>query len=148
MKTLNQIMTKDPACCTPDDKITDAARIMADRGIGSMPIVESKDKKRLLGMITDRDITCRLVAKGSDINGAHVRDAMSDKVFSVKSDASVDDCCASMREHKVRRMPVVDNNGDCCGIVSQADVARALPGMKAGELLSDISQPSRQTAKA
>lgn len=148
MKTINQIMTKNPACCTPDDKITDAARVMADRGIGAIPIIESKDKKRLLGMITDRDITCRLVAKGSDINGARVRDAMSDKVFSVKSDASVDECCTSMREHRVRRMPIVDNNGDCCGIVSQADVARAVPEMQAGELVSEISQPDRQKARA
>lgn len=148
MKTLDQIMTKDPACCTPDDKITDAARLMAERGIGSIPIVESKKKKRLLGMITDRDITCRIVAEGGDINGARVRDAMSDKIFSVKTDTSVEECCSSMRQHKVRRMPIVDDKGDCCGIISQADVARALPEMKAGELVVELSKPGRKTAKA
>ena len=147
MASLNDIMSKDIACCTPDETVTIAARRMAEQDIGAMPVVQTRDDPRLIGMITDRDIACRVVAEQRHPNNTTVRDAMTDAVVSISTGASLDECCTKMKQHQVRRVPVIDDKGCCCGIVSQADIARAAPGQAVGDIVGAISRPTHKPAK-
>jgi CBS domain-containing protein len=147
MASLNDIMSKNPTCCTPDEAVTLVARRMAEDDVGAVPVVHSKDDPRLIGMITDRDIACRVVAEERHPNDTRVRDAMTDQVVCIDTNASLDECCSKMKQHQVRRVPVIDEKGCCCGIVSQADIARAAPGRAAGDLLGELSRPTEKSAR-
>ncbi len=138
-----EIMAKDPACCAPDDSICDAAKLMAENDCGQIPVID-KDGK-LVGVITDRDIACRCVAQGksSDTPVAH---AMSKSVVTVAPDASLDECCRKMEDNQVRRLPVVDDGGRCCGMVSQADIAKSAQKEETGDLVRQVSQPSDEAS--
>ncbi|HQH26054.1 MAG TPA: CBS domain-containing protein [Oligoflexia bacterium] len=135
------VMTEDPVCCTPSSKIGDAARLMADNDCGVLPVVESLESRRLVGVITDRDICCRVAAEGKDAERMTVREAMSTPVVTMSPDADLDRCCKVMEENQIRRVPVVDRNHMCCGIVSQADIARET-GMNISGMLKHISEPT------
>jgi len=103
------------------------ARLMTQYDCGAIPVVEDEQSKRLVGIITDRDITCRAVAEGQNPFAATAGDRMTSPVFAVTPDTDVNDCIHQMEEHQIRRMPVQDRNGNCCGMVAQADIARAAP---------------------
>jgi len=133
-------MTKDPACCTPDTSLQDVAKMMVDSDCGCIPVVDSKDSKMPVGMITDRDITCRVVAKGQNPLDLTAQDAMTTTVVSVTPETSIEDCCDLMEESQIRRVAVVDANGACCGIVAQADVANNASGSKTAEVVQEVSK--------
>ena len=116
-----EIMTTDVACCGPDTPLPEVARLMVEHDCGEIPVVD--ENKKPLGVVTDRDITCRTVANGKNPLELTARDCMSDLVVTVTPETSVDDCCKVMEDNQIRRLPVVDESGACCGIVSQADVA-------------------------
>src|SRR5688500_1296496 len=120
---VREIMTADPACCTPDTSLQEVAKMMVDSDCGCIPVVDSTDTKMPVGMITDRDITCRVVAKGQNPLDMTAQDAMTTTVVSVTPDTTIEDCCNLMEESQIRRVAVVDENGACCGIIAQADVA-------------------------
>ncbi|OYZ88794.1 MAG: CBS domain-containing protein [Sphingomonadales bacterium 17-56-6] len=113
---VQDIMTQNPTC------------VLDDKG---MPI----------GVITDRDIACRCVAEGK-AHDTRVGDVMSSPVVTVTATMSIADCCATMEENQIRRVPVVDDAGKCCGMVSQADVALGLDTEKTGQLVRDMSKPN------
>ena len=136
---VEEIMTKDPACCTPDARLRDVAKQMTDNHCGCIPVVEKKTQ-RLVGVITDRDIACRAVATGKDVRELVARDCMSSDVVTAMPDMDVDECGELMRMDLVRRLPVVDAAGRCCGIVSQADLAEACAPEKFAEIVRSISQ--------
>jgi CBS-domain-containing membrane protein len=115
-------MTRDVISVRPNDLIEHAARMMAECDCGALPVVDRGG--RLIGMVTDRDITVRLVARGRDTRRARVEDCMTDEVFSCHIFDSVEDCMQEMSRHQVRRLPIVDNRNRIVGIVSQADLAR------------------------
>ncbi len=138
---VREIMTSEPVCCTPDTSIADAAKLMADYDCGELPVCESENSDRLVGVITDRDICCRAVAKSKDPDTTTVRECMSSPVVTVVADADVGDCCEVMEQNQVRRVPVVDEDGSCCGIVSQADIARRTGKEAAGEVVREVSKP-------
>ena len=136
---VKEIMTKSPACCTPDTPVQMVAQEMIKHDCGCIPIIESDARPRVVGMITDRDIVCRAVAKGENPQFLTAAACMSPHVVTVTPETDVDLCCRLMERHQVRRMPVVDMLGFCRGIVSQADIAeRCEPGMTA-EVVRDIS---------
>jgi CBS domain-containing protein len=137
---VSEIMTKDPACCTPDTSLQDVAKMMVDSDCGCIPVVDSKDSKMPVGMITDRDITCRVVAKGQNPLDLTAQDAMTTTVVSVTPETSIEDCCNLMEESQIRRVAVVDANGACCGIVAQADVANNASGSKTAEVVQEVSK--------
>ena len=139
---VEDIMTKDPACCTSDAKLQEVAQMMVKNNCGCIPVVESKDNKKPIGMITDRDITVRTVAEGKNPLDLTAGDVMSDQVVSVTSGSSVEDCCNKMEENQVRRIAVVDENGACCGIVAQADVAINADQSKTAEVVQEVSKTS------
>jgi len=136
---VQDIMTRDPACCTPDTDLRQIALLMVQKDCGAIPIVDSYGSKHLLGIVTDRDIVCRSIALGKDPLELTARDCMTNAVATVKPNDSLETCCSVMEARDVRRIPVTDGDGCCCGIVSQADIARAGDEHKIAEVVRDIS---------
>lgn len=139
---VNDIMTRQPVCCTRDTKLRDVAKLMCDHDCGEIPVVESLLIPTVVGIITDRDITCRIVAAGKDLAGVTAKDCMSAPVVTIEPDASVEECCLLMELKQIRRIPVVDEFNVCRGIVSQADLARHVPATEAATFLAEVSRPS------
>lgn len=137
---VRDIMTENPACCAPETSLQDVARMMAEEDCGEIPVLD--DRKRPIGVVTDRDITCRAVAKGKDPASTSARDVMSDSVITTTPDAGLEDCLAQMEQKQIRRLPVVDDSGVCRGMISQADIARSAPERETAELVRDVSQPT------
>ena len=131
------VMTADAKCVQEDDTIETAAAALADLGVGAMPICGNDN--RLKGMLTDRDITVEVVAKGRDPGSTKVSELANGKPVTIGADDPVEEALATMKEHQVRRLPVIDGH-DLVGIVSQADIARNLPEDKVGDLVEAISQ--------
>src|SRR4051812_9979599 len=105
---VQDIMTENPACCTPDTGLQEVAKLMLDCDCGCIPVVDSGNSKMPVGMITDRDITCRVVAQGKNPLDLSARDAMTSTVVSVTPDTSLEDCMSLMEESQIRRIAVVD----------------------------------------
>ena len=136
---VKDIMTPDSGCCTPDSTARNVARLMIECDCGEIPMLEDRQSRKLAGVVTDRDMVCRLIATGIDPSTATARDCMSTIVASAKPDTDIDECCRLMEQYRVRRLPVVDGDGACCGIVSQADIARKCPEHETAEVVRDIS---------
>jgi CBS domain-containing protein len=136
---VREIMTKEPACCTPDSKLQEVARLMVEHDCGAVPVVESRRSKKPVGVITDRDITCRAVRSSGLLPAATAGELMTTPVTTVTPGVDLDECVRLMEERQVRRVPVVDEKGHCCGIVAQADVARRASEHETAELVRDIS---------
>jgi CBS domain-containing protein len=141
---VRDIMTADIEVCTPQTELYYVARMMAERDVGAIPVVQSTDSMKPIGIITDRDIIIRALAKRQDPNGLRCADCMSTDLLTVTPGMSLNECLNLMEERQVRRVVVVDESGRCCGIVAQADIARMAPGSETAELVRDISQPDDQ----
>lgn len=139
---VRDVMTTDVRCCSPDTPLPEVARLMRDGDCGALPVVDQGNGGRVIGMITDRDVTIRLVAKGRNPLELGAASCMSTPVVTVRADETLGNCCRMMEQRKVRRMPVVDDSGRCIGIVSQADIARNVPEARTGDLLQEISKPA------
>ena len=138
------LMTKNPECVTREDSIQRAASIMRDHDIGAVPVVDDTGSRRLVGIVTDRDIAVRAVAEGR--NDCSVQDAMSsDRLATAREDDDVDRVMELMRENKVRRIPVVGSNEEVVGMIAQADLA--LEARDEGDVertVEKISEPGRR----
>jgi CBS domain-containing protein len=121
---VKDVMAKDLACCTPQEGVIQAAKLMKTEDVGSIPIVESEGSKKLVGIITDRDICMQVVAEGKNPGGIKIESIMSKDLATVKPDADLEQCARLMQEKQVRRIPVVDEKGSLVGIVAQADLAQ------------------------
>jgi CBS domain-containing protein len=137
---VNDLMTRDPACCMPDTSLQEVARMMVDCDCGEIPVVVGRDNKRLVGVVTDRDIVCRTIAEGKNPLELTARDCLSSPVVTVMLGTSLDECCQIMEKNQIRRVPVIDRTGACCGIVSQADIAASAPDWESAELVKEISR--------
>jgi CBS domain-containing protein len=141
MKKCSDVMTKNPVCSLPSDGVVKVARLMQSKDIGSVPIIENEQTKKLVGMVTDRDLALKIVAKGRDPKSATAEDVMSQKVVTCQADDKLQKALDAMAEHQLRRIPVVDSNNAIVGIIAQADVAtRFDKPEKTAELVKDISQ--------
>ena len=143
---VKEIMSKDPACCTRESSLQDVAILMVEHDCGEIPVVDNMQSKRPVGVVTDRDITVRTIALGKNPLELRARDCMSSPAVTVTPNTGVDDCCTLMEENQLRRVPVVDESGCCCGIVSQADIARNASKIEAGEFVKDVSRKTHQGA--
>src|SRR3989442_832155 len=103
-----QIMTSNPACCTPETSLREVAQMLVDHDCGAIPVVESQTTRWPIGIITDRDIACRAVAAGKDVQEMTAQDSMSSPCVVVSLDADLEECCEAMEKNKVRRLLVVD----------------------------------------
>ena len=138
------IMTKNPTSVTPETPVKTAARKMKDEDVGILPVVEKDGSKRLVGVVTDRDIAIRCVAEGHDSSKCSVREVMSSSVKTAKVDDDVDDVMDAMSKEQVRRIPIVDKAGELVGIIAQADIVKeAKDDKKAERTVENISQPGR-----
>lgn len=136
------IMSSDPVCVTPDTLLNEAARLMKDRDVGMLPVVDGDGSARLVGLITDRDITVRHVAKGHKGAACKVREAMSGDVTTCRADADVDDVMRTMGAEQVRRIPVVDERQMLVGVIAQADIVRRVDdAVAADRTIQQISRP-------
>jgi CBS domain-containing protein len=142
---VREFMTAHPACCPPFATVQDAARMMCDRGVGEIPVVDRHGG--LVGVITDRDITCRVVAHGQNPMLTPVSRVMSQPVVTCAPQTDLTTCCRIMEVNQIRRLPVVDFRGCCVGIVSQADIARAAGACEAGEVVREVSMPSDRPSR-
>ena len=143
-----EIMSKNPTCVTADTPLVDAARLMKTENIGVVPVVESTGSKRLVGVLTDRDIAIRAVAEGRDGATTSVGHVMSSNVRTSAPDDSVEDVMELMGREQVRRIPIVDDRGNLVGIVAQADIVlEARDNRKAEKTVEKISQPSGKHAQ-
>jgi CBS domain-containing protein len=140
-KQARDIMTPDPACCSANTMLDQVAKMMVQNDCGEIPIVDTAN--RPVGVVTDRDIVCRVVAEGKNPAGHTAESAMTDMVVTVSANATLDDVVATMAEHQIRRVLVVDESGCCAGIIAQADIASAEPVQKSGELVREVSRDGR-----
>jgi len=145
---VQEIMTKDPSCVTADASVREAAQVMSRENVGMVPVVERQSNRKLVGVVTDRDIAIRCVAEGKD-GSCRVADVMSSsKLATCSEDDEVDNVMQAMQTEKVRRIPIVDERGSLVGIVSQADVVRkAKDGHEAERTVEMISQPGGRHAQ-
>lgn len=143
------IMTADPTAVTPHSTLADAARWMAELDVGIMPVVDAPETNRLLGVVTDRDLAVRGLARGRD-GGAPVADCMTADVCAVHPTASIREVFDLMKRERVRRVPVTDAGGRLVGIIAQADLAVHYAGLdvererEVEEVIERISEPGRR----
>ena len=135
---VSNIMTPNPQCCTANTSVRDAARMMLECDCGEIPVVDNMNKP--IGVVTDRDVCCRVVAGGMNVDECTVGECMSSPALTVNMNATLDQCCTLMETNQIRRIPVVDQSGACCGIVSQADLARKSNGV-VEKVVEQVSQP-------
>ena len=135
-QTVQDAMTSTPTAITPDTTVQEAARLMKTEDVGSLPIVEDG---RLTCVITDRDLAIRGVAEGLDAE-TPVRELASKDVVTIDPQQSLEEAARLMAEHQVRRLPVVEEDGNLVGMLAQADVAQAGHDTLTGEVVQKISQ--------
>ena len=137
---VREIMTKDPACCTPNTNLQQVAKMFVDHDCGCIPVVDSEKGMKPVGVITDRDICCRVIAEGKNPLELTAQDCMSGNVVIVTPEMSLDVCCRIMEDNQLRRVPVVDADGRCCGMVAQADIAHYASSNKTAEVVKEVSK--------
>jgi CBS domain-containing protein len=143
VKQVGEVMTRDVETVRPDTSLKEAAELMRTLNVGPLPVV---DGENLVGIITDRDIVVRAVARGLDPNSTRVADAMTGEVECVFQDEDVEVAMRKMREEQIRRILVVERNGrKLVGIIALGDLAESLDDKAAGQTLEDISEPSHPT---
>ncbi len=145
---VQDIMTPNPACCTPEDTAQRAARLMKNLDVGAIPVVDSEQARRPVGIVTDRDLCCGVIASGADPTTATLQDHMTTGPICCRPDDEVEHVSELMQERQIRRVPVVDEQGALCGIVAMADLAVKAPRQgKAGETIREVSEPSSQAER-
>src|SRR5438132_11374682 len=147
MKVRN-LMTSDPACCTSDTALPEVVSRMVDKDCGEIPVVENTSSKLPVGVVTDRDIVCRIVANGLNPLDLTAADCMSKPIVTVTADMSLEECCRIMEEKLIRRLPVVDDRGSCIGIVALADISLHTGKNVAGHIVREVSEPTSSASAA
>lgn len=143
MKECNEVMTKTPVYCLPNDMVIKAAELMKSENIGPVLVVENDQTQKLIGIVTDRDLTLKIVAEGRDAKSTKVESVMTHEVVTCHAEDDLQKALDAMAEHQLRRIPVVDHNNKILGIIAQADVAtRVNQPEKTAEVVKEISQAS------
>jgi CBS domain-containing protein len=140
---VGKIMTKRVVCCTGADTVQSAARLMGLRNIGALPVIADEHSRRLIGIVTDRDLCCRVLALGKSPSAVTIHEVMTRNPFTVTEEAGLEKCEKLMQKNRIRRVPVVDEAGRCVGIVAQADLARWAKPTEVAKTLAMISLPAR-----
>ena len=134
---VRDVMTERPRAVRPQTPLNEVAQLMEADDVGSVPVV---DGERLVGMVTDRDIVVRAIAKGKDPSNIPASNIASDELVTIDPESNLDDALKLMARHQVRRLPVVVEDERLVGVVSQADVARHAKEKSTGSMLEDISR--------
>lgn len=149
MKKCNEVMTNNPVCCLPNDMVVKAAKLMKSGNVGSVPVIENEETRKMVGIITDRDLAMKVVAEGKDPKSTKVAAVMTAKVVSCQSEDDLQKAMDSMSKHQLRRIPIIEKDGRILGIISQADIAtRVDKPNKTAAMVKEISQPKTQKLKS
>ena len=143
---VKEVMTANPACCTADTPLTEVARLMVENDCGEIPVVENQASRIPIGVLTDRDIVCRTLANGLNPLELTAADCMTKQIVAVTPDMSLGECCRIMEEKLIRRVPVVDERGACCGIVALADIALQSRKNVTGEIVKEVSERTQSAS--
>ena len=139
---IREIMSRDPACCLITDTAQTVANILCEGNIGSMPVVADAQSRKLVGMITDRDLCCSVIAQGLDPKATPIEKFITLSAFTCREGENVEACERLMQEHQVRRIPIVDAEDRVIGIVSQADLALRDKAERVSKTVAEISKAS------
>ncbi len=141
MKRCNEVMTSNPVCCLPNDLVVKAAILMRSENVGSVPVIESENTRKLVGIVTDRDLVMKVMAEGKDPKTTKVAVVMTAEVVSHLSEDDFQKAMDSMSKNQLRRIPILDKDGKILGIISQADVAtRVDKPERTAKMVKEISQ--------
>lgn len=142
MKTCAEVMTKDPAFCLAGDTVDKAAMLMKQESVGAIPVIDSPLSKRLMGIVTDRDLALNIVAESRDAHSVRIEEVMTRNPVTCREGDDVDKAMSAMADHQIRRIPVVDQQNRMVGIIAQADLATRMDKpQKTAQVLEEISQP-------
>jgi CBS domain-containing protein len=140
METCKDVMTKNPICCLSNDNVMRAARLMKDKDIGSIPVIENELTRKLVGIVTDRDLALEIVAEGHNPSTINVEDVMTRSIVTCHAEDDLDKALEAMSQHQLRRIPIVDSQNRIVGIIAQADVATRIDQPeKTAEVVKEIS---------
>jgi CBS domain-containing protein len=143
MKKCNEVMTKNPICCLPNDLVPQVANLMKSQHVGSIPVIENEETKKLVGIVTDRDLALMIVAEGLDAKTTKVETVMTRKVVTCHGEDDLQKAVDAMSENQLRRIPIVDDDNKVLGIIAQADVAIHFDHpKKTAAMVKEISQAS------
>ena len=143
MKTCEEVMTPNPVCCLPTDSVKRAAELMKSENVGPIPVIDNEQDRKLVGIITDRDLVVKVIAEGCDASSTQVESVMTRRAVSCRLDDPLQKAMDLMSEHQLRRITIVDKANVILGIISQADIAtRGNHPEKTAEVVKDISQSS------
>jgi CBS domain-containing protein len=134
------IMSRDVISCTPSDTVQVAAKLMRDRGVGALPVVSDSASKKLQGIVTDRDLCCSIVAEAKLAETTRVGDIMTRNPITCAPENTIEYCEDLMQKHQLRRIPVIDAQESCIGVVAQADIALHAPAGVVGKTVAEISK--------
>jgi CBS domain-containing protein len=137
---IKDVMSPNPVCCVPTDSAQQLAKTMLEHNIGSVPIVMNQDSRKLVGVITDRDLCCSVVANGLDSKTTTIEKLMTLNPVTCREGDDFGHCEHLMQEHQIRRIPIVDADDRVIGIVAQADVALKDQPEKVSKTVAEISR--------
>ena len=126
MTKCSEVMTKNPVVCMPNDLVAKVAQVMKKEDVGPVPIVENGQTRKLVGMVTDRDLAMKIVAEGRNLETTKAEEVMSRKIVTCRADDDLQKALDAMSKNQLRRIPVVDGEDRIIGIIAQADVATRL----------------------
>ena len=144
-KLARDVMTPDPACCRPNTTLDEVAKLMARNDCGEIPVVDGG--AAVIGVVTDRDIVCRVVAEGKNPGAYTAELCMSQPAITVPMDATLADVMSTMEKHQIRRVPVVDERGSCVGMIAQADLAWSGGAREVAELVREVSRDTGKVSQ-
>ena len=146
---IRHAMTKDPSCCVPSDTAQKAAMIMRDEDAGVVPVIENEQSQKIVGVVTDRDLCMNVVAEGRDPRTVRAEECMTTAVVTCSPNDSIEKATELMRENQIRRIPVVNEQGELQGIVSLADVVGRgeIKTTQTHDTLKQVSAPSGEPSK-
>ncbi len=142
MKTCSDVMTQDVIFAVPGETVDTVAKLMKNNDIGPIPIVQDANSKKLVGIVTDRDLVLKVLAEGRDARNTRIEEIMTKSLVTCRETDNLDVALKTMSANQVRRIPVVNKHNQIVGIIAQADVALlGQSPLKTGEIVEDISKP-------
>ena len=136
----HQVMTPNPICCLPTDTAQHVAALLRDNDVGALPVVKDHLSRKLVGIITDRDLCCAVLGAGLEGKAVLIRPLVSRNPVKCHGDDDLEKCIDAMERYQVRRLPVVDSHGRCIGIISQADLALKARPPAAARVVTGVSK--------
>lgn len=138
---VREAMTSNPACCLTTDSAQHVAGMLRELNVGSIPVVADHESRTLIGIITDRDLCCSVVANGLDPQRTTIEQSISMNPVACREEENLDRCERLMQERQVRRIPIVDDGGRVIGIVSLADLALKDRAEGVAKTVAEVSKP-------